>query len=373
MRGRPLTLRVAAVTAAVGLGLALGPAGAEAASTPHWQVSYRTHSATPAPLDSVTAPGKYDAWAAGVAGSGSGARPDVLHWNGRSWTRRAMPADFRPALVEASSTSNVWVIGATSTFTQEAMVWNGSKWSTVSTPFDFGDGPVAVLSRSDVWGAVGSDCAGNTDPTCTTTFWHWNGSTWTSVTLDMYLEGIAGAGGHAWLFGLTALRNYNGGSGDPTGAPVIYRTTGASVAKVTAPGRRLYDFAQITAAPSGQLWVLGSPGSNKNATLLFHWTGRAWTSARVPAKVGSAEPFIIQDPLVYDGHSGVWAGSYAHWTGTKWINAFQVASLPGTDGFGIGSLAPIPGTSSVWGAGLVGRSPTNNTHDSLIAIYGAVP
>jgi hypothetical protein len=373
MRGRYLTLCVAAVTAAVGLSLALGSAGAEAASTPHWQVSYRTHSATPAPLDAVVAPGEYNAWAVGIAGSGTGARSVVLHWNGRTWTRWAMPADFLSAGVDASSTSNVWVIGSTSTFAQEAMVWNGSKWTTVSLPADFGAGPVAVLSRSDVWAATGSDCTGNNDPTCTTAFWHWNGSTWTSVTLGMYFEGIAGAGGHAWLFGLTALRNYNSGSGDPTGAPVVYRTTGAAVAKVTAPGRRLYDQARIAAAPSGQLWVLASPGSNKNAKLLFHWTGRAWTSARVPAKVGSSEPFIIQDPLIYDGHSGVWAGAYAHWTGTKWINAFQIASMPGTDGFGLGSLAVIPKSSSVWGAGLVGRSPSNDTHDSLIGIYGGVP
>lgn len=372
MRGRGLALRVAAVTAAASLGLALGPAGAEAASTPHWQVSYRTHSATAAPLDSVTAPGKYDAWAVGVAGSGTGARPVVLHWNGRSWSKRAMPAGFLPALVESSSTSNVWVIGSTSAFAQEAMVWNGSKWSTVSLPFDFGDGPVAVLSRSDVWGAVGSDCTGGNAPTCTTTWWHWNGSTWTSVDLGMYLEGIAGAGGHAWLFGLTGLRNYN--SGDPTGAPVIYRTTGAAVAKVTAPGRRVWDFAQLAAAPSGQLWMLGSPGSNKNATLLFHWTGRTWTSASVPAQVGSSEPFIIQDPLIYDGHDGVWAGAYAHWTGTKWINAFQVASMPGTDGFGLLALAVVPRSASIWAAGEVGRSPNNTrTNDSLIAVYGGVP
>jgi hypothetical protein len=371
MRGRSLTLRVAAVTAAVGLSLALGPAGAEAATTPHWQVSYRTHSATPAPLDAVVAPGKYNAWAVGIAGSGTTATSDVLHWNGRTWTRWTMPTGFLSEGVAASSTSNVWVTGSTTAFAPEAMVWNGSKWTAVSLPVDVSASPIAVLSRSDVWAAAGSDCPGPTNSTCTTTFWHWNGSTWTSVTLGMYYEGIASAGGHAWLFGLTSLRNYS--SGDPTGAPVIYRTTGASVAKVTAPGRRLYDFAQIAAAPSGQLWVVGSPGSNKNATLLFHWTGHAWTSARTPAKVGPSEPFIIEDPVIYDGHSGIWAGAYAHWTGTKWINTFQIASMPATDSFGLGSLAPIPGTSSVWAADWVGRSPTNGTHDSLIAIYGGVP
>jgi hypothetical protein len=371
MRGRSLALRVAAVTAAVGLSLAFGAAGAaDAASTPQWQVSYRSHSATASPLNSVAAPGKNDAWAVGVGGSGNATRPIVLHWNGVSWSRTAMPADFRPALVEASSTHNVWIIGSTTAFTQEAMVWNGTAWKTLSVPFNFGYGPVAVLSSSNVWGAVGSDCSGDNPSGCTTTWWHWNGSTWTSDDLGMYLEGVAGAGGHAYLFGLTSLRNYD--SGDPTGAPVIYQTTGASMQKITAPGRRLWDFASIAASAS-QLWIMGSPGSNKNATLLFHWTGHAWTSARVPTQVGSSEPFLLGSPIVYDDHDGVWAGPWAHWTGTKWINAFQVASMPGVDGFGLGSLAAIPGSASIWGAGWVGRSPTNETHDSLIGRYGSVP
>jgi hypothetical protein len=46
MRG--LTMRVAAVAAAASLGLAFGPAAAQAASSPHWQVAYRSHSATAA-------------------------------------------------------------------------------------------------------------------------------------------------------------------------------------------------------------------------------------------------------------------------------------------------------------------------------------
>jgi len=47
--------------------------------------------------------------------------------------------------------------------------------------------------------------------------------------------------------------------------------------------------------------------------------------------------------------------------------------MPGTDGFGLGGLATIPGSASIWGVGRVGRTPTNDTWDSLIAVYGAVP
>jgi hypothetical protein len=370
MRGRGLALRVAAVTAVAGLSVALGPAGAEAASTPHWQVSYRTHSATAAPLDSVTAPGKYDAWAVGVAGSGTGARPVVLHWNGTSWSKRAMPAGFLPALVESSSTSNVWVIGSTSAFAQEAMVWNGSKWNPVPVPMNLAYNPVAVLSRSDVWGSTGTSCAGGNNAICTSTVWHWNGAAWTSYQVKGFFEGLAGAGSHAWLVTLTHISNFNS---RPVGYAAIYRTTGATLQRVAAPVLKI-EHPAVAASPGGQVWMLASPGSDKNATLLIHWTGRTWTDARVPARVGSSEPFIIEDPFIYDGHDGVWAGAYAHWTGTKWINAFQVASMPGTDGFGLLALAVVPGSASVWAAGEVGRSPNNTrTNDSLIAVYGGVP
>jgi hypothetical protein len=77
--------------------------------------------------------------------------------------------------------------------------------------------------------------------------------------------------------------------------------------------------------------------------------------------------------LTHDGHDGVWAGPYAHWTGTKWINAFQIASMPGSDTFSLRGMAVIPGSSSIWGVGWVGRSASNHTQDSLIAVYGGTP
>jgi hypothetical protein len=77
--------------------------------------------------------------------------------------------------------------------------------------------------------------------------------------------------------------------------------------------------------------------------------------------------------LTHDGHDGVRAGPYAHWTGTKWINAFQIASMPGSDTFSLRGMAVIPGSSSIWGVGWVGRSASNHTQDSLIAVYGGTP
>jgi hypothetical protein len=362
---RHLLARATIVVATASLGLLITGTAAQAAASPHWQVSYRSHSATAAPLQSVTAPGRNDAWAVGISGSGAGARPLVLHWNGSAWSRTAMPAGFRPAVVMSSSTHNVWVFAASG---DEAMVFNGSSWHATTVPEDLSPG--TVLSASNVWGATGSSCTGGNDATCTTTVWHWNGTAWTSSAVNGLYQGFAGAGGRAWLLVLASLRGFS--SSDPTGAPVIYRSTGATLAKVTAPGQRVWEFASLAASPGGQLWMVGSPGYNKNAALLFHWTGRTWTRARIPGTV-SAQPLSVVFALTYDGHDGFWAGPYAHWTGTKWINAFQIASMPRNDGFGLNAIATIPGSSSIWGVGSVGRSPADQTNDSLIAVYGGTP
>jgi hypothetical protein len=364
---RNLVTRTTIVAATASVALIVTGGAAQAASSPHWQVSYRSVSAVPDGLSGVTAPGKRDAWAVGVTRYRNGTtRPLVLHWNGSAWRTQAMPASFRPAFAESSSPDDVWIFGQTGPIGQEALVWDGSTWTTVPLP-QFSSGPFTVLSRSDVW----ADGEGSCTPTVrTTAVWHWNGAAWASVQVPGLVQDIAGAGSHAWLLTLTGLRRLS--TGDPTGSPVIYRATGSTLARVTAPGRRIWDAPQLAASPGGQLWIQGSPGYNRNVTLLFHWTGRAWTSAKVPAAV-SSQPLIVEDPLTYDGHDGVWMGAFAHWTGTKWLNTFQIASMPGSDGFALEDIAAIPGSASIWAAGSVGRSPSNHTQDSLIAVYGGTP
>ena len=364
---RSLLTRATIVAATASTALIIAGGAAQAASSPHWQVSYRTHSAVPDRLSSVTAPGKRDAWAVGVTSYRNGTtRPLVLHWNGSAWRTQVMPADFRPAFAESSSPDDVWIFGQTGSIGQEALVWDGSTWTAVPMPQSSG-GPFTVVSRSDVWADGEGSC---TSTGCATTVWHWNGAEWTSAQIPGLVQDIAGAGSAAWVLTLTYLRNI--ASGDPTGRPVIYRATGDSLQRFTAPNRRVWDFANIAASPGGQLWMRASPATNRNRTLLFHWNGRQWADAAVPGNA-SGSPLILEDPLIFDGHKGVWDGAYAHWTGTKWVNAFQIASMPATDAFGLSDIATIPGSSSIWGVGWVGRSASNHTQDSLIAVYGGTP
>lgn len=67
-------------------------------------------------LNAVTATSSRDAWAVGVARSGSTLRSLVVHWNGRSWQRVPSPnqdpaGDNVLSGVDAASTANVWMVG----------------------------------------------------------------------------------------------------------------------------------------------------------------------------------------------------------------------------------------------------------------------
>lgn len=71
-------MRIGVAAALGGLGLSLGPGVAQAAGSTGWRVAYRSHSARPDPLQSVTAPSKNDAWAVGAAGEAGADGPLVL-------------------------------------------------------------------------------------------------------------------------------------------------------------------------------------------------------------------------------------------------------------------------------------------------------
>lgn len=95
-------------------------------------------------------------WAAGATGTASPAavRNQVLHWNGRSWTKATAPspnastAGVDDVLTGAtcSSTRNCWAVGqqtiegAMAATTSEALHWNGKRWSLVPVPDPGGTG-----------------------------------------------------------------------------------------------------------------------------------------------------------------------------------------------------------------------------------------
>jgi hypothetical protein len=358
--------------AALGIAALAGSAAAQAvpaATTPHWQTAYRTESATGGFLVGVTAPAKNDAWAVGATNK---EQPIVVNWNGKTWRSVNVPgtaaAGFDPFSVESTAPGNVWIAGADRSGLPVAHVWNAKSWRTLALPA-FLSG-VAVISPSDVWGynGEGLGCADNAPST--TCLYHWNGSKWASVQVPIFGQALTAAGGHAWFFGLTGTNTPKPGQ-SPTGRPAIYELTGGTVRKVSAPSTRVQQFSSAAAAPDGQLWWEAPLATAKAPMTLFHWTGSRWTASAIPASVGGL-PTIVDGTMAYDGKSGVWASPELHWTGSKWVNAFALG-LFGGDGFGLSAVAAIGGSSSIWAVGAVTRTPSSQTFDPLVAVWGPLP
>lgn len=363
------TLSAAAVVAMSAAALA-GGAAAQAATAPHWQIVYRTSSATAGGLDSVTAPSKTDAWAAGT----SGGQPVILNWNGKTWKPVRVPgtAGFQPVQstsADANWSGNVWLIGAVAnSAVGQAHVWNGKSWRTIALPTS-NFGANAVVSAADVWGYPISSNGCYTLPSRTACLYHWTGAKWTETKIaGVYPTDMTAAGTHAWVLGLTDLRNP--GSSNPSGIPVIYEGTSGALRKVPAPTARIQSYDSIAAAPNGQLWVEASLATSKAPATLFHWTGTRWTTTTIPGLVGGF-PTFISGTMAYDGGSGVWVSPTLHWTGSTWVNT--LGSIPAVGSFSLNAVASIPGSTSVWAAGAVSRTSTSSVLDPLVAAYGPLP
>jgi hypothetical protein len=150
-------------------------------------------------LSAIACGSATNCWAAGVTHAGTTplkTRNAMLHWNGRSWSKAAVPnpnvntpgVDNELAGATCSSTRNCWAVGqqrviASGGIKNEALHWNGKRWSLVSTPNPGGTAitqsnnllGVRCASASSCW-AVGKISTGGPDQQ---EILFWNGGKWT--------------------------------------------------------------------------------------------------------------------------------------------------------------------------------------------------
>jgi hypothetical protein len=147
-------------------------------------------------LFAVAADAVDDAWAAGYGGLSGGIGPVIEHWDGRTWTVTPLPdIDTRYTTVAdlvAVSPTDAWVVGQK---WNEALVlhWDGHTWDEVDSPKVRSTrlSAVEAVAVDDVW-AVGTsfaDVDGNGPPQGILE--HWDGSSWTLVTLPKLTPGTA--------------------------------------------------------------------------------------------------------------------------------------------------------------------------------------
>jgi len=171
-------------------------------------------------MEHVQAFSPTDAWAVGVAFSGSTETVSAVHWNGTIWTEVPTSFSTTKALtinaISGSSASDIWVVGETETggyhdrkFTSVILHYDGFTWSNATVPDHSGLLDVDALSPTDAW-AVAADGS----------ILNWNGSTWTVKTQVPYASIVeALSPTDVWVGGIVSLAHYDGSSWSTTATP----------------------------------------------------------------------------------------------------------------------------------------------------------
>ena len=178
-------------------------AGLAAGMTPATAAASRTRPAGPSAsftidgqLNGVAATSASNAWAVGsTSSSTSNPKTLIVRWNGTAWMRVPSPsagASSSLSGVAAISASDAWAVGSL------ILRWNGTTWAQVPGPAANG---VAATSASNAWAVGGTGTK--------TVILHWNGTAWTQVPSPSpaghtVLSGVAAiSASNAWAVGTT--------------------------------------------------------------------------------------------------------------------------------------------------------------------------
>jgi hypothetical protein len=303
----------------------------------HWNGTSWTRKAIPSrckggEIRSVAAPSSSNAWA--TCGK------YILHWNGTSWSVAFTSQVGGFNAVAARSTTNAWAVGSTSNFFTLTEHWNGVKWSRIKSP-NPRDGnipnhatliSVTVTSATSAWATgYGINCE-----TSSCTSWsllHWNGTSWSRPKFPNLgiLSGVsASKASRAWAvsqgFFSATLHKY---------VPGIIHWNGTSWTRSKAPspaGSSVPGLNGVTARPA-TAWAVGSWGPKGDCQsftnckgLIEHWNGTSWSVSASPDPANSNS---ILYGVTATGASNAWAGGQScdingchvlmeHWNGTTW-------------------------------------------------------
>jgi hypothetical protein len=349
-----------------------------------------TGGPTAATLRGVTALSTSDVWAVGSfspTGSGyrhAGLEPYAEHFDGTRWTETPVAGtqfnDDVLTAVSGKSSNDVWAVGSRKRTSFKSPVttityhWDGRSWSEVATPAIDGTrysfAAVSAAASNDVWAVGTAATAPSTalHPLAA----HWNGSTWSRVTLP---AAVAAAGGElvgvsaraandAWAVGAvngkTLALHWNGTTWSTMATKdVPPQRTGASVVDT---------FTAVTAIAANNVWAVGYAtdtvsGSNlPNRTIVEHWDGVQWTLTTAPSPTG--HPTLTG--VAAASASDVWAvGSgwsdqsvgvpvakpiYLHFDGTKWVQVTSPANVGSSDNI-LNAVSAVS-TGDVWAVGV---------------------
>ncbi len=315
-------------------------------------------------------------WAVGhfvVTAGLSGLRSIIEHFNGASWSIVPNPHPHdtdRLDGISADSASDIWAVGSSDTTVGATLTtfplvehFNGASWSEVSV---VNPGTqivlrgVAALSPTNVW-IVGFTDNRNT----ATVIEHFDGASWSIVPSPN--PGAAGS----LLAAITAISpidiwavGTNFSKGYVAQPSLIEHWNGTRWSVVATPSGGAGNLLGVSARSSTDVWAVGNAGSNQ---VIEHWNGVSWS--------------VVTDPTPYDtslnavtalGPNDAWAvgnGNFSgsptalieHWNGSAW----SVASSPiGAEHGDLNGVASLPG-GLVWAVGEQIPNTTTYIYDTL--------
>ncbi|WP_367128141.1 hypothetical protein [Saccharothrix sp. HUAS TT1] len=164
-------------------------------------------------LQTITATGPHDVWAAGGGLAGAGPAtydyPVLVRWDGRAWTEPARPRLERGHITRLAATApdDVWLGHARDTEGLRVHRWDGAQWNAVPPPDDVDRLSLHGVAAGWTWGVRATRGSFETRPA----FHRWADDRWTAVALPDDLArtsashvGLATAGATTWAYLKTA-------------------------------------------------------------------------------------------------------------------------------------------------------------------------
>lgn len=317
-----------------------------------WNGSNWSRTAAPSPsgsddaLTGVSASSATNAWAVGSY-AGSSYKNLLLHWNGRTWGQVSAP-NLEDNVLHAVSTLSAGAAWAAGTYSLNStdqtlmLAWNGEKWSRVATPDpSAGDNElygVSAISPTNAW-SVGYELDMSTSQYHSLVL-HWNGSTWQQVESPAatglgQLMGVAASSANSvWAVGYV----YNGNT--LSYAPLLLHWNGTTWTRMTlgVPKFNMEDLLGVAAASPSNAWAVGTGpcvGQSVNCpshSLTFHWNGHAWSHVASPSTQSNRDTNTLAGVAI-TGSAAIGVGSYFYaapggapvkalllrWNGKQWV------------------------------------------------------
>jgi hypothetical protein len=376
------------------VGIAVMIAASPAVAAGGWTITSAPPTGQNGEFAGVAAVSDTDAWAVGsTAGQLNGVGGKVLidNWNGTAWTQSATPTTPGNTAyltrVSASSATDAWAVGHTAVnredFLPLALQWNGSTWAVspsaaTALPADTLLYGVADISPTDAY-AIGDNSA-----LASGELEHWNGTTWSAVTLPQptstglptTLNAISASGpDNVWIVGGYLLQigssyrdetyalHFNGTAWSVVTMPLV---SGSDTSLV-------YAFSGLKANSPADVWAVGGSADNipmqggtTTSTLIEHWNGTAWSV--VPSLSPGADNGL-GGVTTSNASNDVWAVGYQvsasgstqtltlNWNGAAWTT---VASPDNGSPSVLSDVSTNPGSAITWAVGHSGARCTEN-------------